>query len=256
MSDSLGPFDAAVRERLIEAARLAAVGRLLPSLAHQLSTPLASIALRAESLERAGGEAATPPERTARYLQAIVADSERCKELLGLMRDFARPPGDGREPVDLNAVCRGAAGLVLHEGMRRQVEIQLDLADPLTPLVGQQARLRGAVLWLVLNAIDASPAGGRVTVQTSAHAGEIAVAVADEGAGVVEADRPRLFEPFFSTRPGGLGVSLMACRLVTEAYGGTVEVETRPERGSRFTLRFPVQGREPVGHEGGDVPRA
>jgi two-component system sensor histidine kinase TtrS len=257
MSDSPATLDAAVRERLIEAARLAAVGRLLPSLAHQLSTPLASIALRAESLERAGREALTPPsERTERYLQAIVADTGRCKELLGLMRDFARPPGDGREPVDLNAVCRGAARLVLHEGMRRQIEVQLELADPLPSLVGQETRLRGAVLWLVLNAIDASPAGGRVTVETSAPEGQIAVAVADQGAGVAEGDRPRLFEPFFSTRPGGLGVSLMACRLVTEAHGGTVEVETRPERGSRFTLRFPVQGRAPVPHEGGDVPPA
>jgi signal transduction histidine kinase len=140
--------------------------------------------------------------------------------------------------------------------MRRQVEVQLELADALPPLVGQDARLRGAVLGLVLNAIDASPAGGRVTVETSAPAGKIAVAVVDEGEGVAEADRPRLFEPFFSTRPGGLGVSLMACRLVMEAHGGTVEVGASPGRGSRFTLSFPHHDRAAAGLEGSDVPRA
>ncbi len=257
MSDSTSTLDAGARERLIEAARLAAVGRLLPALAHQLSTPLASIALRAESLESSGREAVAPPsERTERYLHAIVDDTASCKELLGHMRDFARPLREGREPVDLNAVCRGAARLVLHEGMRRQVEVRLELADALPPLVGQDARLRGAILCLVLNAIDASSAGGRVTVETSAPAGKIVVAVLDEGEGVAEADRPRLFEPFFSTRPHGLGVSLMACRLVAEAHGGTVEVETSPGRGSRFTLSFPHHDREAIGPEGSDAPRA
>ena len=255
MSDPPSLRDAAVRERLVEAARLAAVGRLLPSLAHQLSTPLASIALRAESLGKAPEAAAPSAGRAERYLQAIVTDTERCKELLGVMRDFARPPGAEREPVDLNAVCRGAARLVLHEAMCRQIEVEVELADALPALVGQEPRLRGAVLWLVLNAIDASPTGGRVTVETSAPAGEIAVAVGDEGEGIGEGDRARLFEPFFSTRPRGLGVSLMACRVVAEAHGGTVEVETRPGRGSRFTLRFPAPGPEPVGPEGGDVPR-
>jgi signal transduction histidine kinase len=250
-------LDAGVRERLIEAARLAAVGRLLPALAHQLSTPLASIALRAESLESSGREAGAPPsERTGRYLRAIVDDTASCKELLGLMRDFARPPREGREPVDLNAVCRGAARLVLHEGMRRQVEVRLELADALPPVVGQDARLRAAVLWLVLNAIDASPAGGHVRVETRTSAGTVAVAVVDEGEGVPEGVRPRLFEPFFSTRPGGLGLSLMACQLVTEAHGGTVEVETGSGRGSRFTLSLPHRDQAALELEGSDVPRA
>jgi signal transduction histidine kinase len=234
MADPLSARDAGVRERLVEAARLAAVGRLLPSLAHQLSTPLASIALRAESLGRDPEAAAPSPARAERYLQAIVDDTGRCKELLGLMRDFARPPGDEREPVDLNVLCRGAARLVLHEAMRRQVEV------------------RGAVLSLILNAIDASPAGGRVTVGTSARPGETTVMVTDEGEGITEDNRRRLFEPFFSTRPRGLGVSLLACRAVAEAHGGTVDVESQPGQGSRFTLRFPE---EPSGREGGDVPR-
>jgi two-component system NtrC family sensor kinase len=256
MSGPPNPADAGMRERLVEAARLAAVGRLLPSLVHQLSTPLASIALRAESLGKAPEAAALPGERAERYLRAIIADTERCKELLAVMRDFARPAADGRGPVDLNAVCRGAARLVLHEAMRRQIEVRADLADGLPPLVGQEARLGGAVLWLLLNAIDASPTGARVTIETSAEAGEVLVAVSDEGEGVAEGHRARLFEPFFSTRPRGLGVSLMACRVVAEAHGGTVEVETRAGPGARFTLKLPAPGPERHPREGSDVPRS
>jgi signal transduction histidine kinase len=254
MPEPPSPLDGVARERMVEAARLAAVGRLLPSLAHQLSTPLASIALRAESLGKAHDADVAPSDRVERYLQAIVTDTGRCKELLGLMRDFARPSGEGREPVDLNAVCRGAARLVLHEAMRRQVEVQLGLTEDLPPVVGLETDLRGAVLGMVLNAIDASPAGGRVTVETRSPAGRVAVSVSDEGEGIAESDRPRLFEPFFSTRPRGLGLSLMACRVVAEAHGGSVEVDTPPGRGSRFTLRLPAS---PGGaREKGDVTHA
>jgi signal transduction histidine kinase len=254
MPEPPSPLEGVARERLVEAARLAAVGRLLPSLAHQLSTPLASIALRAESLGKAREEDAPPSDRVERYLQAIVTDTGRCQELLGLMREFARPPVDGREPVDLNAVCRGAARLVLHEAMRRQVEVQLGLAEDLPPVVGREADLRGAVLGMVLNAIDASSTGGRVTVETRSAAGRVAVMVSDEGEGIAESDRPRLFEPFFSTRPRGLGLGLMACRVVAEAHGGSVEVDTQPGRGSRFTLRLPHS--PGVAREKGDVTHA
>lgn len=225
----------------------------MPSLAHQLATPLAAIALRAESLESSCRDPETASgERLERYLHAIVTETGTCKELLGLVRDFARPPCGEREPVDLNVVCRGAARLVLHEAMRRQIEVGLELAEALPPFVGQEARIREAVLALVLNAIDASPPAGRVTLTTSAPPDEVTVAVADEGEGVPDGDRLRLFEPFFSTRPHGLGLGLVACRAVAEVHGGSVEIEARPGRGSCFTLRLPLRGPEPVRREGGD----
>jgi signal transduction histidine kinase len=257
MSGAQAPPDDEMRGRLVETARLAAVGRLMPSLAHQLSTPLASIALRSESVGKMCRESATkPPERLERYLQAILADVGHCNELLELMRGFARPQGEESELVDLNVVCRDVARLVHHEAMRRQIEIRLDLAVELPAPAGQDAALRGAVLWLVLNAIDASPNGSQVTVETRASTGEIAVAVVDEGEGVAEADRSRLFEPFFSTRPRGLGVSLMACRAVAEGHGGVVEVDVPRARGSRFRLRLPAAGPERAGDPRGDAPRA
>jgi signal transduction histidine kinase len=248
VSDPSSPLGTKTRERLVEASRLATVGRLVPSLVHQLSTPFAAIALRAESLVRTWPEPGEPPpEKARRYLDAIVSEAETCRELLSLVRDFARPAAATRDAVDPNGVCRGAARIVFHEAMRRQVEVRLDLADGLPAVQGEEGRLRQAVLALVLNAVDASPAGGHVDVATRAEAGAVLVAVSDQGPGVAAGDEPRLGEAFFSTRPGGLGLGLLACRTIAEAHGGSLDWESPPGRGSRFRLKLPTGRTFPEG---------
>jgi signal transduction histidine kinase len=234
------PFGEEPRERLVEASRLAAVGRLVPSLLHQLSTPLASISLRGEGLQRfwsdAGPEAAA---KAARYLEAIAVDAGALRELLSLVRDFARPVLAEPEDVDVGELCREAAQLVLHEAMRRQVEVRPYPAEGLPALRGHAGRLRQAVLALVLNALDASPAGGRIDVRTRAEGGEIVVDVDDAGPGIAPENEARLGEPFFSTRPGGLGLGLMSCRAIAGAHGGSLAWGSGAAGGARFTLRLP-----------------
>lgn len=229
-------------ERLLEAARLAGVGRLVPAVAHQLATPLASIALRAESLEGdlGGSGGAVPRDKLERYLRAISAETLRCKELLGVLRVFARAPEPAFGEVDLNALCRGAATLVLHEAMRRQIEVQLELDEALPVIRGSEGRLGQAVLSLLMNALDASPAAGRVVLETRLDLpGRVAVTVTDEGPGVSDDVRLRLFEDVFSTQaPGrGLGLGLFACRLIAEQHEGSIECAAGHGRGGRFVLR-------------------
>ena len=239
--DGLG-FDQNRQERLLEAARFAAIGRLLRAIAHELSTPLAAIALRVESLDRAAGESgAAPPEKVKRYLKAMSEESQRCRELLATVREFAGSAEPGTSAVDLGALCRGAARLVAHEAMRRQIEVRVE-AQALTPVSGQSHRLAQAVLALVINAVDASPQGGKVAVEARAGVDEVSVSVEDQGAGVAEQIREQLFEPFVSTRSpaDGLGLGLMACRVIAEQHGGSVDWRPNPERGSRFVLRLPT----------------
>jgi two-component system NtrC family sensor kinase len=236
--------------RLLEAARLASVGRLVPAVAHQLATPLASIALRAESLEGDldGSAGAVPRDKLERYVRAISAETQRCKELLAALRVFARAPDPAFGPVDVNALCKGAAALVLHEAMRRQIEVQLDLDEALPLVQGSEGRLGQAVLSLIVNGLDASPAAGRVVVQTRVDdPGRIAVTVSDEGPGVSDEVRSRLFEGVFSTQPPGrgLGLGLFACRVIAEQHRGSIECSTGHGRGGRFVLRIssgPGQG--------------
>jgi two-component system NtrC family sensor kinase len=246
----LGPETLA---RLVELTRLAGAGRLVPSVTHQLSTPLASIALRAESLERAVADIpdAALLQKLKSHLQAIRDDTFRCKELLGTLQDFARRPVAAPTSVDLNAVVRGAARLLRHEALRRQVEIVTRLPDALPTIRGDEVRLAQAVLALLQNAILASPGGGRVTLETTADAQRITVSVADEGEGIPPEARDRLFDPFFSTRPteAGSGIGLLACRQIAAAHGGEVTWESTPGRGSRFAVALP-RGGTPAGPPG------
>lgn len=238
--------DPDVHERLIEAARLATVGRLVAAFAHQMSTPLAAIALRAESLEQSAVDPERPvaPEKAARYLHAITEETSRCQQLLSALRGFGGPLDTRVGPVDVGALCASALLLVRDEAVRRQVELRIETDPVLAPVRGVRARLGQAVLALLLNAVDASPAGAQVVVEARADgAGGATVSVQDEGEGLPDGGRQRLFEPFSSARPPtrGLGLGLMACRAVIEAHGGTLEAQAEG-RGCRFVLHLPSAG--------------
>jgi len=230
------------RERLLEAARLANVGRLVPSLAHELSTPLAAIALRAESLSAAIADPQRPAsaEKLARYLQAIGEETERCKVLLATLREFARRPGTTPGPVELAPLCRAAVRLVHHEAMRRQLQLRVELQEPLPAMRGDAVRIGQTLLSLLLNAIDASPAGTAVVLAAAAATGGVLVSVTDEGEGLSEAARGRLYEPLASTHPPDRspGLGLMACRAIAEAHGGSISFAAGGTRGCRVELRL------------------
>jgi len=231
------------RERLLEAARLANVGRIVPSLAHEMSTPLAAIALRAESLEGAlaDPERPAPVEKLARYLRVIGEETQRCKLLLSTLQEFARRPEATPGPVDLAPLSRAAIRLLHHEAMRRQVELKLELQEPLPAISGNSVRIAHALVSLLLNAIDASPTGAAVVLAAAADASGVVFSVADEGKGLDEEARARLFEPLASTHPPdrAAGLGLMACRTIAEAHGGTIAFAPAGSRGCRVELRLP-----------------
>lgn len=248
----VGPpaLDPEFRARLVEAARLSTLGRLVPSVVHQISTPLAAIALRAESLEAgaADSERGIAPEKLQRYLRAIGEESRRCQQILAALREFAGRVAPGTEGVNVEALCRSAAQLVRDEAMRRQVEVVLDLETALPEVRGQRSRLGQAFLALLLNAVDASQPGSRVLVEARTEPGrKVVLSVSDEGEGLTDAVARALFEPFNSGRSPdeGIGLGLMASRIVAEMHGGSLEWETTLGRGSRFVLRVPVDGASP-----------
>jgi len=243
------PGSEEARQRLVEAARLTGVARVVPTVAHQLSTPLAAIALRAESLERTVGELGEGAvvDKLRRHLSAIQEETFRCKELLATLQGFARSPAPS-VPVDLNTLARGAVLLVRHEALRRQAGIELRLDEPLPPVPGDEVRLGQSVLCLVHNAVLASPPGGKIIVATAIEGHLVKLSVTDEGEGVPESVQPRLFEPFVSSRPAeaGVGLSLMACRMIAVAHGGSAEWGKAVGRGSCFSLSVPRSGADGI----------
>lgn len=229
------------------AERLEAVAELSASLAHEIKNPLASIRSAVEQL--ASSPRTTVDERTLAEL--IVRESDRLSRLLSEFLDFARVRVARVEPVDLAAVARGAASLAAaHPDRPHNVEvICVGMTDDMV-VEGDEDLLHRAVFNLALNAVQASPQGGRVRVElaplsmdqvpagVSFDLGGIALRVSDDGPGIPLEIRDRLFDPFFTTKPGGSGLGLSIVHRAIEAHRGFVFVDS-DDRGTRVTVLLP-----------------
>jgi two-component system sensor histidine kinase PilS (NtrC family) len=229
------------------AERLEAVAELSASLAHEIKNPLAAIRSAVETLGRSPRTNAD--ERTLAEL--IVRESDRLSRLLSEFLDFARVRVTKVEPLDLAAIARGAASLAAtHPDRPTDVEVVCVGANEKIVVEGDEDLLHRAVFNLTLNAVQASPDGGRVRVElaplsmdqvpagVSFDLGGIALRVSDDGPGIPVEIRDRLFDPFFTTKPGGSGLGLSIVHRAIEAHAGFVFVDS-DDRGTRVTVLLP-----------------
>ena len=227
--------------------RLEAVAELSASLAHEIKNPLAAIRSAVETLARS--PRADADERTLADL--IVRESDRLSRLLSEFLDFARVRVTRVEPVDLGSVARGAANLAAaHPDKPSDVEVICNANGHPMIVEGDEDLLHRAVFNLALNAVQASPQGGRVRVEltplsmdqvpagVSFDLGGIALRVSDDGPGIPLEIRDRLFDPFFTTKPGGSGLGLSIVHRAIEAHSGFVFVDS-DDRGTRVTVLLP-----------------
>jgi len=236
----------------MRAERLEAVAELSASLAHEIKNPLASIRSAVEQL--AMSPRATPDEQTLSTL--IVRESDRLSRLLNEFLDFARVRVTRISPVNIADVARDAAMLAAtHPDRAQAVKVQTVVPDLPVMVEGDEDLLHRAVFNLALNAVQASPSEGKVSVElaalTSSDApaglsfdrGGVAIRVSDTGPGIPEAIRDRLFDPFFTTRPGGTGLGLSVVHRAIEAHRGFVFIDS-DTRGTRVTVLLPASQAE------------
>ena len=216
--------------------RLAAVGGLLAEIVHEIRNPLVSIKtflhLLGEEDGASGGE----------FREVAIDELRRIERLLEVVMQHARPPAPQSADAigEIEPALRSVAQLATLRAAARGVTVELALAEDLPPASMSPDALRQVLLNLALNAIEASEAGGTVRLLAAPCESGVAIAVEDEGPGVPDALRARLFEPFFSTksRAGGLGLAITR-RLVEEA-GGAIEIQDRTPRGARFRVTLPL----------------
>jgi len=232
-----------LRERELDAVlarhqRLAALGEMAATLAHQIRTPLSAALLYASNATNA----ALPAARRDELLGRTIGCLDNLEQLVGDMLGFARGAAASDAPVGLpevfGALANSATALV-RPGQ------QLDCRPaPDAVVCGNRAALVGAILNLVSNALQAAGPAAAVQVEGAIDGGNVEIRVADNGPGVPEALRQRIFEPFFTSRPDGTGLGLAVVRSVAEAHRGEIRVEAaggpsdRP--GARFILRLPL----------------
>jgi len=227
------------RRQLVQADKLASVGRLAAGVAHEINNPLTGVLTYASLLRE---RFADTPE-VAADLDVIVRETKRCRDIVRGLLDFARMSPPRHRPVDLNEVVRRAVAVVVNQLTLSRVRLDIGLATALPAVPADANQIQQVVVNLLMNAADAVGAeGGTIRIATAEAAVPRAVelTVEDSGRGIAPEDMDHLFEPFFTTKGNrGLGLGLAVTWGIVEAHHGTIEVKSEPGHGARFTVRLP-----------------
>ena len=247
--------------RARNAERLAEIGAMTGGLAHEIKNPLSSIALNAQLLSEAFSELSIDPDdrdRLSRRVGSLRREVDRLRDILADFLQFAGAVRLDRKPTDLNDVVSELAEFFMPQAEQANVRRRLDLSrEPIQAIAEVPLRKR-ALLKLVVNATQVmtarQPAQPPVNGQPVAElilrterrktptGPEAAIHVIDTGPGIPPDRLPRIFEPYFTTRPGGSGLGLPTSRRLVEEHGGRIDVHSEPGKGSDFTIRLPLDG--------------
>jgi signal transduction histidine kinase len=231
---NLSKAEAAVRR----SERLAALGQLSAGLAHELRNPLGTIKASSEMLARS---VAAENEVAREVAGFISTEVDRTNSLVTRFLEFARPLKLRLEPADLTQVLDRAVTLVEREAALNRVTFYKNYSPDLAPFPLDGELMERVFYNLLLNAAQASPAGGAVTVKTRAVDGTAEVAVIDRGPGIEPRNLEQIFNPFFTTRPEGVGLGLAIVAKIVDEHGGRMAVESEPGKGSVFRVYLPIQ---------------
>ncbi len=225
----------ALQARVRTSERLAALGRLVAGMAHEIRNPLNSIRGYSQHLKSRFDQ----ESQEGRSIDIIMKEVDRLNRVITELLDFSRP----REPhlleVDLNEIVGSAISLVEKESVSQGVKVVPDLAREGILINGEEDSLKQLLLNLFLNAFQALPEGGVLTVSTRYDNGQAVLTVSDTGSGIQEEDMDRIFEPFFTRKAEGTGLGLAIVHRIVQDHYGEIGVSSRLGKGTTFVLRFP-----------------
>jgi two-component system nitrogen regulation sensor histidine kinase NtrY len=225
------------RDRLVQAERVAAWRELARRLAHELKNPLFPLQITVENLQRA--RAAHPEEFDEVFREStatLLAELGKLRGIVGRFSDFAKMPQPQLETVDLNGLVRDSLKLFEAQMRASGVVLRLELAADLRAIQADPGQLGRASQNLVLNAIDAMPAGGTLAIRTAAHEDAVRLEVSDTGQGLTQEECDRLFTPYYTTKTHGTGLGLAIVQSVISDHGGKIGVRSEAGRGTAFVI--------------------
>jgi two-component system, NtrC family, nitrogen regulation sensor histidine kinase NtrY len=252
-SDELGELAAAFnrmtedlvqqKDRTLQAERVAAWRELARRLAHELKNPLFPLQVTVENLMRAKQKS---PEMFEEVFNegttTLLAEINNLKTIIGRFSEFSRMPQPQRRPTQVNEVVRSVLR-VFHAQLqeKNKIAVRTDLTEALPEISVDPDLLHRALQNLVLNAIDAMPQGGELTIHTQAFGDYVEISVSDTGSGLTQEECGRLFTPYYTTKQHGTGLGLAIVQSVVSDHGGKISVESTKEKGTTFRIELPCE---------------
>ncbi len=234
-----------IEMELAHANRVATLGQLTASIAHEIRQPIAATITNAHAAMRWLSGPASDHDEVRHALVRIVNDGTRANDVIGRIRALVKKAPARKERVLVNEAIREVIALTRAEAAKHGVSVEADLDDALPLVHGDRVQLQQVMLNLMINAVEAMSSAGEgpraLSVRTRTYGSQAArVAVHDTGPGVDGHDIDRLFEPFYTTKAGGMGMGLSICRSIVEAHGGTLQVFANLPRGAMFVFELPA----------------
>jgi len=239
----------AIEEQLRRAEKLSTLGEMAAVLAHEIRNPLGSIRGTAEILK----DDYHPGDPKYEFIEIQIKETERLNRVVEDFLRMARPQPNELKLCSIGEELEMIITLVSNDARARQVKLELQTLPPNAVLMADGERLRQAFLNIIINALQATPPGGRVTIATTllqaeALDAQCEIRFRDSGAGIDGEELSRIFEPFYTTKTDGTGLGLAITRRIIKGHGGTITVESEPGHGTDVIVRLPMPAGDDKGH--------
>lgn len=247
MLDNLGQSTREAEElhaRLAHVGRIGVLGEMVSGIAHEVNQPLTAIANYANACRRLMLSGQAQPAELVSTLEKISAQADRAGQVIRGLRNLVRRRDVVRETLDCNALVREVARLVDFELRQAGFRLVWNLVREVPPILGDGVQIQQVVLNLIRNGLDAMlerPQGDFIELATRVRDGWVEIAVTDCGTGLPSQAAEHLYEPFFTTKPQGIGLGLSICKSIVQAHGGELEHAAREGGGACFTIRLPTR---------------
>jgi two-component system NtrC family sensor kinase len=234
----------ATQHQLVQAEKIASLGRMAAGVAHEINNPLAGILIYAELLAREV-EQDTPIREN---VEIIINQTMRCQQIVNRLLDFSRQSLGQKRLFDVNEVLRACVDLVSHQAFFHNIKIEQDLDPGVPQIIGDPGQLQQVFTNLLLNSADAMGGSGMITITSRpAWPGNgVVLQFTDTGCGIPPEIRDKIFEPFFTTKPPGKGTGLGLSIVygVIQRHGGSIEAYSPPGGGTIFTVTLPLESED------------
>jgi two-component system sensor kinase FixL len=230
-----------LQEKILRSERLAALGQMVAEITHEIRNPLTMIGGFAQQLRRSIAD-----ETSLQKLNIITEEVDRLEHLLADIKEFYQVRSFVPEPVDMSKLFEEIRSMVREDCERKNIQMEIQLDERALMVSGDRGRLQQVFLNLVKNAMEAMDSGGVILIQSRLLGDEVEFIVADEGCGISEEDRERIFAPFFTTKKQGTGLGLcISKRIVEDQEGGSFSFESVEGKGTTFKVSLPVYRQTP-----------